>query len=378
MYPFSFSWLSSIPFVSDTCFLNSDKLFHYLVGIVSTANPTILDEASLFSSFNTRLPKRSEVIQEQTAFKEYIPVGCVCDRIEGNAVIRYLESPIVGLLTRDGKIVKSLKVKANEGDLIFIIMIDPQSNLSIGTYLEKTSYWHLVNDQYELPLGEPLDLELRRHVALTVVRKEEYRFLIGIEIMRSVIGSLQATFASSTIMHEEMGSKEKYHFSPSLSNQVVGVYQLLREFITHPGTLLSDYVSQQKTDVHCTSYLILKQKCGVLKLFTLILQHAASFKQETKAIEIGNSMTMLKDKNFDLTNDSSNALGHQLELSRKGLTTKWRIATVFLSIGLVLLGCLVASIAYFLKRYHSQRHHPVLAVEIEDLWNKHKGLFIIL
>ena len=347
--------------------MNSDKLFDYLVGIVYTVNHTILDEPSLFSSFNTRLPKRSEDTEERVVFREYIPLGCFCDRTECNAVIRYVESPIIGLLTKDGKIVKSLKTKANEGELIFIIMIDPQSNLSSGTYLEKISYWYLVNDQYELSAGEPFDLEIRRHVSLTIVRKEEYRFSIGIEIMRTVIGSLQGTFGSSAIMHEELESKVKYHFSPSLSNRVVGVYQLLHEFITHPGTLLLDYISQQKTGVYCNSYLILKQKCGFLKLLPPVLQNAATFKQVTKILGIENSTTMLKDRIFNLTNDSSNALGHQIRLDRKILTTKWRLAIVFLSIGLILLGCLVAAFVYVSKRHYVQRHHPVMVEEMNDL-----------
>jgi hypothetical protein len=334
----------------------------------------IIPEIPSQLSQNKLLPERSDSIKTNISFQEYIPVGCFCDRSKCKANVKSIESPILGLYTRDGKTVTSLDIEVNEGELMYIILIDRKSSLSDDTYLERTSYWYLADGQHQLLAGASFDFEARRQVSVTEMRDNNLKYSIGLETKQIVVASLEMTTGLSILSAEELENKNSYHYSASQLSRVVGIYQLFHELAIYPGISLTNYVGTQQTGARCVSYLIFKQKCGFLQLLPSFLQRTPSFSQVAVNL-VTTDNTMFSSNTSDETLDVLTTIpGSYQKSNTKGLSREAKVTLISLSSVVVVLAAFVAGIWFFYKRcYQRSQLRPVrlslLPEDSDDLQN---------
>jgi len=238
----------------------------------------------------------------------------------------------------------SLNVEVNKGELMFIILIDRKSSLADDTYLERTSYWNLIDSQHELLAGAPLDFEIRRQVSVSILKEKNSQFSLGNETKDTLISALEMSSGLSILNPDEFANQTHYYYSASESSQAVGVYQLFHELATHPGPTLTNYVRSQNTGAKCSLYLLLRRTCGSLQLLPSFLQRTSVFRQVTV--------------NFTTTSNIETTDENQEKLKRRGLSRKAK-ATI---ISLLLLGIVfvvfMAAVWYYRKRRRLSSKQP--------------------
>jgi hypothetical protein len=319
------------------------SLVIYIVHSVLTINDTIPEIPSEFLPLTTVLPEQSEITQAYIPFQEYIPVACFCNQPTCNANVRSIQLPIIGLLTREGKIVKSLNIKIDEGKLMYIILLDPKSSVGDNTYLERISYWHLADSQHKLLAGASFDFAIRRQVSVTELRESTQRFSIGFDVMQTVLASLETTTGLSILTREETESITLYHYSASEFSQVVGIYQLLHRLAVRPSGPLLDYVANQTTGARCSSYIVFTRECGFLQLLPPFLQRTSTFNQVTVTVTIATT-TMPTNTISDVTQYMLTTPGYSIKPKR----IRW-IIPLLLCVFIILLAGFITGIWYYLK-----------------------------
>jgi len=239
--------------------------------------------------------------------------------------------------------VKSLNAKVNQGELMYIILIDRKSSLADDTYLERTSYWRLVDSQHQLFAGVPLDFEIRRQVSVSVLKENSLQFFLGNETKYTVITALEMSTGLSILTHEEFESKTYYHYSASQFSQVVGVYQLVHELSIQPGIPLTNYIGSQTTGARCSSYLVVRGACGSVQLLPSLLQRTSVFRQVTV------NFTTTDSDSLEIVDDLKTTDGNHQNSKRRGLSRKAKATIISLSIIVILLGIFVIAIWYYYK-----------------------------
>lgn len=225
---------------------------------------------------------------------------------------------------------------------MFIVLIDSKSSLAIDTYLERTSYWHLTDNQHLLRVGVPLDFEIRREVSVSILNENSSQFSLENETERTVINALTTSNGLSMFIPEELEKKAHYYYPASDVSQVVGVYQLFHELIIHPGILLTDYIKNQKSPARCSLYLIIRGPCGSLQFLPSSLQRTSIFQQAIV--------------NATLTSDLDTISENDQKSERKAVT--------FFIAMLVILLALSTVIACYIKKRHSPPDPPYRAIPI--------------
>jgi hypothetical protein len=322
----------------------------------------IPETPSHFISHTKLLPEQSDSTKTDFPFQEYIPIACFCDRSKCNAYVQSIESPIIGLLTRDGKFVKSLDIEVNKGELMYIILIDGLSNLTDDTYLERTSYWHLTDGQQQVLAGVPVDLEILRQVSISILKANSQQFTIETETKSIVINALEMSTGLSILPMEDSESKTTYRYPASQFSQVVGVYQLFHELTMHPGVSLKNYIESQKTGAQCSSYIIFKAKCGFLQLFPSFLQRTSVFRQVAVSLTAEDSLSGSTDENSEITENNQKP-------NKKGLSGKTIAIIIFVSIVCILLAGSIAALWHYgvrIVRYVLSGQKPIPQEDPDD------------
>jgi hypothetical protein len=238
----------------------------------------------------------------------------------------------------------SLDVEVNKGELMFIILIDRKSSLADDTYLERTSYWNLIDSQHELLAGAPLDFEIRRQVSVSVLKENSLQFSLDNETKHTLITALEKSSGLSILTPDELANQTHYYYSASESSQAVGVYQLFHELATHPGPTLTRYVKNQNTGARCSSYLLFRGTCGSLQLLPSFLQRTSIFRQVTV--------------NFTATSNLEKTDENQQKPKRTGLSRKAKATIISLLLVGIVIVVFVVAIWYYRMRSRLSPNQP--------------------
>lgn len=317
-------------------FLLLKLCFIFIVTGIWAIDDILPEIPSKFLSDTQLLPEQSKNIKSNISFQDYIPIACFCDWSTCNANVESIQSPIIGLFTREGKIVTSkLSVKVDKGELMFIILIDSKLVLADNTYLERISYWRLISDQQKLIAGTPLDFETRRQISVSALKENSSQFSLENEGKRTVISALEVSTSLSILNTEESDGKAHYYYAASEVNQIVGVYQLFHELVIYPDELLIDYVKNQSTPARCSLFFIMKGSCGSLQLLPSLLQRTSVFRQVA----------------INLTTETNK------KSKKQGLLTKKKLLIISI-LSAAILFALTSTIGFFIKKRCSSPKPP--------------------
>ena len=313
-------------------------------------NDTIPEIPSQLSQANL-LPQKSDNIQTILTFQEYIPVACFCDKARCKATVESIEPPILGLYTREGKIVKSLEIEVKEGELMYIILIDPNSDLGNDTYLERTIYWHLTDGQHQLLAGASFELQVPRQVSVAEIKDINVRYYVESESKNIVISALEMVSGLTINTPEELENKNSYRFSPSSSVRTVGVYQLFDEVTIHPSTSLTNYIEKQQSGASCPQYLIFKHPCGVIQLVPSFRKRTSIFSQVAIDITTTDPTTIIvpASTSVEISQSLSTTTISSATTSKKSLSKSAKATLISVSIVAGLLITLVGAIGCYVR-----------------------------
>ena len=298
------------------------------------------------------LPERSNSIKTVLQFRDSIPIACFCDRPTCKANVKSIQSPVIGLLKRDGQIVTSLEIKASQGELMYIILIDTKSIVADGSYLERTSYWQLADGQHQVLPGVPFDIEITRQISVSILKQTNPKFNFDTEIKNIAITALETSSGLSIASMKESRGTSIYRHLPSEVSRAIGVYQLIYEFVIYPEISLMNYITNQTTGAQCTSYIFKKEKCGFLLLLPAFLQRTPIFRQVGVDLEAKKKTVDTSDRNSDATEQSRTIAEGDQTLNKSGLSR--RIIVIIISVSIVAV--LLVVLAVILWRCNRCRH----------------------
>lgn len=244
---------------------------------------------------------------------------------------------MIGLLNRDGQIVTSLEIKVRQGELMYIILIDSQSTIADGSYIERTSYWQLVDNQHQVLPEIPFEFEITRQISLSIVKQTNQTFNFDTEMKNITIIAFEIASGLSMTSLKESTSTNIYRYSPSNVSRAMGVYQLVCEFVIYPETALINYMTNQTTGAQCTSYIFKKENCGFLLLLPTFLQRTPTVRQVTVDLEVKKKIVETSDQNSDGAEQSQTISEENQILNRTGRLRKIIVITASVSVAVILL-----------------------------------------
>ena len=147
-------------------------------------------------------------------------------------------------------------------------MIDPQSDLGIGTSIRQTIYWERITQSW-VPAETPHTTTIAVTSGITETDGETLSFTLGAKVSfnKGILGelssSLTKSFSSQVSITEQTTVTDQFQFPEKTVQQVDGVYQLTQTFTVYPGPNLTNYVTEMNdgykqacelTHTFCSTY----------------------------------------------------------------------------------------------------------------------------
>ena len=342
--------------------------FLYIVGGASAIYEEFPETPSHFVLETKLLPERSYSVKTTKEFHDYIPVACFCDRDKCNANVKSIQSPVIGLLRGDGKIVQSLEIKASQGQLMYILLIDSKSIVANGAYFERTSYWQLADGQHQLLPGVPFDYEISPQVSVSILKQSNSKFYFGSETKNITIPALEMSTGLSMSAAKESEDKTTYRYLSSEVNRAIGIYQLIHELVIYPSQSLALYIANQITGAQCTSFLIIKQNCGFLLALPSLIQRTPIFRQVAVDLEVKSITGSSSDRNSD-DSQRSRKMTESNQTSKIRVLSRRIIMIIIISASTAAVSLVV--VVLVLWRYNPcpsipPGHEPILGDDDDD------------
>lgn len=258
------------------------------------------------------LPFNSASVDVDGSTLDYLPLALYCNQSDCSWEITDISYPLIGIMTTSGNVVQpKYKVNSNQGSLLFILMIDPQSDLVIGTSIRQTNYWERLTQSW-VPAETPHTTTIAVTSGITETDGETMSFTIGAKVgfnQKGILGELSASltesFSSQVSITEQTTVTDQFQFPEKTVQQVDGVYQLIQAFTVYPGPNLTNYVTEMNE-----AY---KQVCEQMHLFCSTYKVEMPFTYPTPSYLqiVGTDATNVGVMKFPLSPDEIKALARK-------------------------------------------------------------------
>ena len=151
-------------------------------------------------------------------------------------------------MTKDGHVVHKYEVDGRYGDLLCVLMVDPSSDLGVGTSIDQTLYWQRKTQSWVSP-GNSHNTSLSVTSGITETQGETLSFSVGASvgfnqfITAELSAALTQSFTTEIAVTQETTITDDFWFEGLDVAQVDGVYQLIQTFTVRPGPNLVNFVN---------------------------------------------------------------------------------------------------------------------------------------
>ncbi len=214
------------------------------------------------------MPERSDSVTVEGALIDYIPLAMYCGQANGcSGKVTTIDYPITGIMAPDGTVHQpKWSYDGDSGELLYIYMADPNSDLGVGTTVEQVLYWQLISQAW-VAANEPHSKSIAVTSGISESETQSMSFSVGANIgfgastskmNGDLSASLTKSFSTTVTISESTTVTENFSFAAAATQQVCAVYQLMQAFQISPGPNLLQAVASVRTTqaLFCSGKLI--------------------------------------------------------------------------------------------------------------------------
>lgn len=191
------------------------------------------------------MPDRSDSVTVEGALIDYIPVAIYCGCTDScSGKLTSIGDDIIGIMAPDGTVHQpKWSFSGDSGELLYILMVDPDSEYGVGTTVEQILYWQRISQSW-VPANAPHTTSVAVTSGISESDTESLSFSVGANIQfgastskmnADLSSSLTKSFSSTVTISESTTVTETFSFEATPAQQVVAVYQLVQDFQISPG-----------------------------------------------------------------------------------------------------------------------------------------------